>query len=179
MIVCNITTPANFFHVLRKQMKQPFRKPLIIMSPKSLLRHPKVISSISDLTSGHFKETIDDNTVDPKKVKKVILCSGKIYYDLTAEKQNDHIAILRLEQLYPLPIHQLNVLKKKYNKAQWVWAQEEPENMGAWTHILRHLRDWNLTLISRPEGASTATGSSKVHTKSQLELIKKALDNKS
>ncbi len=178
MYVCNITTPANFFHVLRRQVKQNFRKPLIIMSPKSLLRHPSVISTVDELTKEKFKEIIDDTTATPKDIKKVLLCSGKLYYDLMAKKDASHnsIAIIRLEQLYPLSKTQLSSIKKKYtNATEWVWVQEEPENMGAWTHILRHLRDWNLSIIARPEGASPATGSSKIHATYQDEIIKKAL----
>lgn len=178
MYVCNITTPANFFHVLRRQVKQNFRKPLIIMSPKSLLRHPSVISTVDELTKEKFKEIIDDTTTTPKDIKKVLLCSGKLYYDLMAKKDASHnsIAIIRLEQLYPLSKTQLTSIKKKYtNATEWVWVQEEPENMGAWTHMLRHLRDWNLSVIARPEGASPATGSSKIHATYQDKIIKRAL----
>ena len=178
MYVCNVTTPANYFHLLRRQVKQEFRKPLVIMSPKSLLRHPEVISNTTELYTGEFKEIIDDKTKTPLNINKVLLCSGKIYYDLMAEKNKSHdsIAIVRLEQLYPFAQKQMEALKKKYKNAkEWVWVQEEPENMGSWAHILRHLRDWNFQLVSRPEGASPATGSSKVHAKIQSEIVKKAL----
>ena len=178
MYVCNVTTPANYFHLIRRQVKQEFRKPLIVMSPKSLLRHPEVISETKELVTGEFKEIIDDNTTTPDKIKKVILCSGKLYYDIIAKKEKTHntIAVVRLEQLYPFAEKQLNNLKKRYKNAkEWSWVQEEPENMGAWSHILRHLRDWNLTVTARPAGASPATGSSKVHAKIQNELINKAL----
>ena len=178
MYVCNITSPANFFHVIRRQLKNKFRKPLVIMSPKSLLRHPKVISDIKDITTGNFKEIIDDQKSDVKKVTRVLLCTGKIYYDLLEEKEknNPHIAIIRLEQVYPLATKQLEKIRKKYSTAQWYWVQEEPENMGAWGFILQHLRSWNLEVISRPASASPATGSSKIHAQSQKELINKAIN---
>ena len=114
------------------------------MSPKSLLRHPDVISTVDELSKGNFQEIIDDKTTKPDTIQKVILCNGKIYYDLMAkkEKAHDKIAIVRLEQLYPFAEKQLADLKKRYkNASEWTWVQEEPENMGAWSHILRHLRD--------------------------------------
>ena len=181
MYVCNITTPANFFHVLRRQLKNKFRKPLIIMSPKSLLRHPDVMSPVSELTTGAFKEIIDDENAGPKQVKRVLLCTGKIYYDLIKAKKakkakQKDIAIVRLEQLYPCPKKQMDALKKKYKQAQFVWVQEEPENMGAWTFMLSHYRNWDLELVARPSSASPATGSSKIHAKTQEQLIERALE---
>ncbi len=177
MYVCNITTPANYFHVLRRQLKNEFRKPLVIMSPKSLLRHPLVQSATTEFTSGAFQEIIDDASADSKKVNRVLCCSGKVYYDLLQAKQDkqQNIAIVRFEQLYPLSQKQLAAIKSKYAKADFYWVQEEPANMGAWGFILQQLRDWNFQLISRPEGASTATGSSKIHATSQEALIKQAL----
>jgi 2-oxoglutarate dehydrogenase E1 component len=144
MIVANMTTPANFFHLLRRQLNWHFRKPCIVMSPKSLLRHPEVISPIEDFTKGGFKEIIDDDFAEPKNVKRILLCSGKVYFDLLHEqkraKRND-IAIVRVEQLFPFPDKQLAGIRKKYNgKAKVYWVQEEPENMGAWTYILRKYR---------------------------------------
>ncbi|RAP26067.1 2-oxoglutarate dehydrogenase E1 component, partial [Candidatus Marinamargulisbacteria bacterium SCGC AG-343-D04] len=177
MYVCNITSPANFFHVLRRQIKNEFRKPLVVMSPKSLFRHPEVISPIEELTKGRFQEVIDDNDVDKKKVKKVLLCTGKVYFDLKKERDDNKrkdVAIVRLEQLYPAPKKQMAALKSAYKNAKFVWVQEEPENMGAWTFMLMHYRDWNLEVVARLASASPATGSSKVHAKTQIELVKKA-----
>ena len=175
MVVANITSPANMFHVLRRQVKNDYRKPLVIMSPKSLFRHHLVKSSIDELTSGEFQEIIDDKEVTAKSVKRVVLCSGKLYYDLFESRNqtsSKDVALVRIEQLYPLSKPQLDKLKKKYSHVtDWVWAQEEPSNMGAWFYILHHLRDWNLTLKSRPESASPATGSTKAHLKSQQDLI--------
>jgi 2-oxoglutarate dehydrogenase E1 component len=174
MIVANVTTPANFFHLLRRQVHNPYRKPLVVMSPKSLFRHPKVVSQVSELTDGNFQEIII-NSADPKKISKVVLCTGKIYYELEAKREalgKNDVAIIRLEQLYPLPQGQLNEIKKTYSNATaWVWAQEEPSNQGSWAHILRFLPDWNLRLVSRKESASPATGSQKRHEKVQAELI--------
>jgi 2-oxoglutarate dehydrogenase E1 component len=177
LYICNITTSANFFHVLRRQIQNKFRKPLVIMSPKSLLRHPKVSSNVNDLTDNNFSEIIDDKNCDVKNVKKVVLCTGKIYYDLLEEKEKtkSNVAIIRLEQLYPLPIKQLEKLRQKYTTKNWVWVQEEPENMGAWTFMLQQYRSWNLEVIARPASASPATGSSKMHAKSQIELVTKAI----
>ena len=175
MYVVNITTPANLFHALRRQMKNKFRIPLVVMSPKSLLRHPKVISNTSELTNGNFKEIIDEGK---KTAKRVLCCTGKVYYDLLQEVEDNKlkdVAIVRFEQLYPLPQKQLNSLQKKYNKADWYWVQEEPENMGPWAHILRHIPNINWTYVGRSESASPAVGSSKVHAKQQTELVKTAL----
>ncbi|RAP32369.1 2-oxoglutarate dehydrogenase E1 component [Candidatus Marinamargulisbacteria bacterium SCGC AG-410-N11] len=183
MYVVNITTPANFFHVLRRQVKNEFRKPLVVMSPKSLLRHPKVMSSLSELAKSGFQEIIDDTLSNIKQVKKVLLCTGKVYYDLL-DFRDQHkikdIAIIRFEQLYPLSQKQLNALRLKYKHVkQWCWVQEEPENMGAWTYILRALRNWDLDVVARLESASPATGSSKSHDKSLKDLLERAFTKKS
>ncbi|MEK9726659.1 MAG: 2-oxoglutarate dehydrogenase E1 component [Candidatus Margulisiibacteriota bacterium] len=174
MYVVNITSPANFFHALRRQIKNEFRIPMVVMSPKSLLRHPKVVSDVAELEKGEFQEIIDDNVKSPKRV---ICCTGKVYYDLI-EKRDEltrkDVAIVRFEQLYPLPKKQIEKLKKKYAKAEWVWAQEEPENMGPWSHIMRHVPSIDWHYIGRHESASPAVGSSKVHAKQQDELVKKA-----
>jgi 2-oxoglutarate dehydrogenase E1 component len=174
MIVANVTTPANFFHLLRRQVHNVYRKPLVVMSPKSLFRHPKVISPVKDLTEGRFQEILIDSA-DPKKITKVVLCTGKIYYELEKKREElgkKDVAIVRLEQLYPLPQGQLNDLRKTFSNATaWVWAQEEPSNQGSWAHILRFLPDWNLRLVSRKESASPATGSQKRHEKIQAELV--------
>ncbi|HRH67307.1 MAG TPA: 2-oxoglutarate dehydrogenase E1 component, partial [Bacteroidia bacterium] len=178
--VVNCTTPANFFHVLRRQLKRPFRKPLVIFSPKSLLRHPRCISTFHDMASGGFREIIDDSTADPKLVNRVVVCSGKIYYELLERKEKDQVndlALVRMEQLYPLPVQQLQALKVKYKKAtEWIWLQEEPVNMGAWSFLLRTCRDIPFKVIARSESASPATGSHKTHEREQKELLNKVFD---
>ena len=178
IVIANITTPANLFHVLRRQLAWQFRKPLVIMSPKSLLRHPLVVSPLADFTQGEFKEIIDDSFVKAKEVKKVLLCSGKIYYELIERQQTEKrtdVAVVRFEQLYPLPQKQLDDLLKKYKGAQICWVQEEPENMGAWSYILRRLyKTVNIEVVSRNEAASPAVGYLKAHNESQKEIINKA-----
>jgi len=175
--VVNCTTPASFFHVLRRQFARPFKKPLIIFTPKSLLRHPSCVSSIDELSKGGFKEVIDDTSTDPEKINKVVFCSGKIYYDLLEEKEklkNENIALIRIEQLYPLPKKQLNEIIKKYKKTEtWLWVQEEPYNMGAWPYIHLEFKDVPLKLIARPSSGSPATGSNKFHFIRQRKIIEK------
>lgn len=177
IIVVNITTPANFFHVLRRQLKWDFRRPLIVMSPKSLLRHPLVQSNVSELSQGAFKEVLADDYADAKKVKRVLMCSGKVYYDLLEfqqqQKRND-VAIIRLEQLYPFPMHQLQQVLKQFKSPELFWVQEEPLNMGAWFFILNLFNDKGIKPITRKASASPATGFTKVHLKEQKELIEKA-----
>ncbi len=175
-IVCtNITTSANFFHALRRQMAWPFRKPMINFSPKANLRHPGSYSKKEDFVSGKFKELIDDSFVESAEdVQKVIFCSGKIYFDLAERQQKENrkdVAVLRLEQLYPLPTAQLNMLYKKYNKATWFWVQEEPLNMGAASFLQMNLKSINYGVISRQPSAATATGYAKIHAKEQQEII--------
>lgn len=181
IVVTNITTPANFFHALRRQVAWPFRKPMINMSPKSLLRHPSVTSPVSEFTSGSFQEIIDDSDADPAKVKRVLFCSGKIYYDLLEEKlgsKRSDVAIVRLEQLYPLAQDQMNNILKKYKKAKKIWVQEEPENMGAWEYILRILyKKEEIHVVAREEAASPAVGYMKTHNETQKLLVKQAFDN--
>ncbi len=179
MQVMNISTPANLFHAFRRQINRDFRKPLVIMSPKSLLRHPKCVSTTDDFTKNEFQEVIDDSFVDVKKVKKVNICSGKVYYDLFEKQQNDNrkdVAIVRLEQLYPMPEKQIEALFKKYKNAQFTWVQEEPKNMGAWMHLLRY--DWahNFTCITRRSSASPATGYATVHKNEQEAIVAKAFE---
>ncbi|HEY8928887.1 MAG TPA: 2-oxoglutarate dehydrogenase E1 component [Mucilaginibacter sp.] len=181
--VANCTTPANFFHILRRQMLRDFRKPLIIFTPKSLLRSPKCVSTLEDFTKGKFHELIDDNYADAKKVKRVLLCTGKIYYDLLEKQQADKrkdVAIVRVEQLYPTPTIQILKIKAKYEKAtEFIWVQEEPENMGAWPYICRKFHNdkvVNLNVISRHEGSSTATGFAKQHAAQQLHIVSKAFE---
>jgi 2-oxoglutarate dehydrogenase E1 component len=151
------------------------------MSPKSLLRHPEVVSPIRDFTSERFKEIIDDELVDKKKARRVLLCSGKIYYDLLHEqKKGEHtdVAIIRIEQLYPFPQKQLLRLLKNYADAEVVWVQEEPENMGAWYFLFRYMKDQIHWGIYRKPSASPATGFSKIHHEEQEVLIKKAFEKK-
>lgn len=174
MQMVNCTTPANFFHVLRRQLKRDFRKPLVVFTPKSLLRHPSCNSTIEEFTNGKFQEIIDDS-IDASSVKKLVLCSGKLYYELLEERienKRTDVAIVRLEQLYPIAEKQLQKIIKKYDPEHLVWAQEEPENMGAWSHILRNLRHLPFEVIARNESAATASGSSKRSAKRQNEIIK-------
>ena len=183
IIVANITTPANFFHAMRRQVTWEFRKPMVVMSPKSLLRHPLVQSPIEDFTKGNFKEIIDDTYVNAKDVKKLLLCTGKIYYDLLEEQQKSErkdVAIVRLEQLYPFPEKQLNEIFKKYKGATVRWVQEEPVNMGAWGFILKRLyyTGAQIQVIARDEAASPAVGYLKAHNESQKELVKHAFKDK-
>jgi len=183
MQVCNLTTPAQLFHVLRRQIKRDFRLPLIIMSPKSLLRHPKVISSLDELTKGAFQEVLPDTTVDMAKAKRVVFCSGKLYYELADFREKNKItdvAVVRVEQLYPLPSKQItDVLKSAKKLESVVWSQEEPQNMGAWTfisHPLRELIDQaglekvKLEYAGRNRRASPATGTMKRHTQEQQQI---------
>ncbi|NNK20217.1 MAG: 2-oxoglutarate dehydrogenase E1 component, partial [Flavobacteriaceae bacterium] len=165
MYVADVTTPANMFHLLRRQMKSNFRKPLIVFTPKSLLRHPKAVSGIKEMTEGRFREVIDDETVKVEKVKSLVFCTGKFYYDLLAEREElgrDDVALVRVEQLFPLPSEQMKAVIKKYKKADdLVWAQEEPRNMGAWSHLMMHFSDAHkFRVASRRFYASPAAGSS-------------------
>lgn len=176
MQVINPTTPANMFHALRRQMHRDFRTPLIVMTPKSLLRHPMCTSTIKYFTNGGFKEVIDDEFVNAKEVKKVALCTGKIYYELLAKQQADKvkdIAIVRLEQLYPMPQTHLAELFDKYKKAEFYWVQEEPKNMGVWLHLGRY--DWPVKInrISRESSSTPATGFASVHAKEQTDILEK------
>jgi 2-oxoglutarate dehydrogenase E1 component len=183
--VVNCTTPANFFHVLRRQLKRNFRKPLVVFTPKSLLRSPKCVSKLEEFSDGGFNELIDDAQVKATDVKRVLFCSGKIYYDLLEKQQTDKIkdiAIVRLEQLYPLPYDQIEAIRVKYkNAVEHVWVQEEPENMGPWPYISRKFRKSSIDfdLVSRNESSSTATGYAKLHAVQQLHIIAKAFEVKS
>ena len=165
MFVADCTTPANMFHLLRRQLKANYRKPLIVFTPKSLLRHPLAMSSMEELANGSFQELIDDVTVDAKKVKQVVFCTGKFYYDLLAEREQlgkeAEVALVRLEQLFPLPEAQMNAAIAKYSNAtDLVWAQEEPKNMGAWGHLLMHFESiGKFRLASQRVYAAPAAGS--------------------
>ena len=177
MVVTNITTSANLFHALRRQLAWPFRKPMINFSPKANLRHAGSYSRVEEFLTGGFKEVIDDTFVDAGQVKKVLFCSGKIYFDMAERQQKEErqdIAIIRLEQIYPLPFKQLDALQKKYNKATWFWVQEEPLNMGAASFLQMNLKSINFGVVSRQPSASTATGYNKVHVQEQAELIETA-----
>lgn len=178
MQIVNPTTPAQIYHLLRRQMHRDFRTPLIVFSPKSLLRHPEATSSFSELTSGRFQEVIDDKNVNAKDVKRVVLCTGKLYYDLLARQQEEKrkdVAVVRVEQVYPIAQEQLEKIQAKYKNAkEWFWAQEEPENSGWWPFILRKYRFLPLDVISRKESSSPATGYKKQHLQEQKMLVDKA-----
>ncbi len=188
--VVNATTPAQYFHLLRRQMKRTFRKPLVVMTPKSLLRHPLARSPVADMTTGSFREVIDDPRADPQKVRRVILCSGKLYYDFffdakaAKDKQirtpPSDVAIVRLEQLYPFPEEQLRAVLTRYRRTtDWVWAQEEPQNGGAWSFVEPYLRRFEevgeVSYVGRDASASPATASYKIHDREQKELVEAAL----
>jgi 2-oxoglutarate dehydrogenase E1 component len=180
IVVTNITSAANLFHALRRQLTWNFRKPMIVFSPKANLRNPGTYSKVEAFLQGGFKEVLDDEFVqDAAGVKKVLFCTGKIYFEL-AEKQakenRQDIAIVRLEQIYPLAQDQINALHKKYSKATWFWVQEEPQNMGAASFLKMNLHTINFGVISRSASASTATGYAKVHASEQLEVIETAFN---
>jgi len=164
MYIADVTTPANMFHLLRRQMKVDFRKPLIVFTPKSLLRHPRAVSTIEEFANGGFQEVIDDPTAEVAKIKSMVFCTGKFYYDLLAYKEeNDRndVALVRVEQLFPMPIEQMRGIMDKYKNAEdKVWAQEEPRNMGAWGHLTMHFSEAHkLRVASRRFYASPAAGS--------------------
>jgi 2-oxoglutarate dehydrogenase E1 component len=180
--VCNCTTPAQYFHLLRRQVKRSFRKPLIIMTPKSLLRHPQVISALADLSRGEFQEVLDD-PARPTRPRRLILCSGKIFYDLLKARDagaDASAAVVRVEQLYPFPARALSGILERYRSArERIWVQEEPRNRGAWTFMTelasRELPGVALAYVGRDEAASPATGSHKVHAREQEEIVAEAL----
>ena len=178
MQVVYCSTPANIYHVLRRQLKRNFRVPLVIMTPKSLLRHPMCVSTLEDFTNGTFQEVIADNYADTT-ARKVLFCTGKIYYELLEKQQNEQlkdIAVVRVEQLYPLPYKQMNEVMATYANATCYWVQEEPKNMGTWMHILRYDFDRPLQYIGRRSSASPATGLKKVHEKEQQAIIDTAFN---
>lgn len=184
MQVSNFTTPAQYFHALRRQMKRDFRKPLILMTPKSLLRHPLAVSSLKDMEAGtSFQEILDDDKLvgDAKKVNRVIFCSGKVYYDLLQHRTDEklkNVAIVRIEQLYPLHKERLNEVMARYPKAtSIVWCQEEPENMGAWSYIREHLdglTKHGVKYSGRERSSSPAVGSKAIHVQEQEKLVQEA-----
>lgn len=182
MQVCNLTTPAQIFHALRRQIKREFRIPMIVMSPKSLLRHPQAVSSLDDLTKGAFQEVIADSTIEMAKAKKCIFVSGKLYYELADYREKNKIkdvALIRVEQLYPFPETQIKALLKNVKKMDSViWAQEEPKNMGAWSYIVHPLQDLlndmgiecDVEYVGREHRASPATGTTKRHNSEQQKI---------
>lgn len=181
MYIADCSTPANMFHLLRRQMKSNFRKPLIVFTPKSLLRHPKAVSTVDEFATGGFQEVIDDASADVKKTKTLVFCTGKFYYDLLAareEKNRDDVALVRIEQLFPVPAEQMNNITKKYKNADdVVWAQEEPRNMGAWSHFLMHFNGArNFRVASRRFYASPAAGSAVRSKKRHQQIIEYVFD---
>ncbi|WP_353132088.1 2-oxoglutarate dehydrogenase E1 component [Pseudopedobacter sp.] len=181
MQILYCTTPAQLFHAFRRQLKRDIRKPMVNFSPKSLLRHPKCVSSLDDFTKGRFREVIDDAGVKAKDVKRVVICSGKIYYDLLEEREKNKrtdVAFVRLEQIYPTPFEQLNAIREKYKNAEFYWVQEEPENNGPWPFICRVFRKsaFNFEVISRRASSSPATGFAKQHLAEQNEIISKVFN---
>ncbi|MCW5923374.1 MAG: 2-oxoglutarate dehydrogenase E1 component [Saprospiraceae bacterium] len=176
--VANVTSASNFFHLLRRQMVRPFRKPLVVMSPKSTLRAPFNLGNIQELETGNrFRELIDDDSANPKKVKRLLVCTGKVYYDLDKRRQQDKrddVAIVRLEQVYPFPKNQFDAVLKKYNNAELHWVQEEPYNMGAWSYLAINHGHYGWKCTSRRAAASPATGFPKVHEQEQMEIVERA-----
>ena len=180
MTLANCTTPANLYHLLRRQMKRDYRKPLIIFTPKSLLRHPKVMSSVEDLATGEFQEVIDD-TLNPKNVKKLVFCMGKFYYDLLEEREileREDVALVRIEQLFPLHLEKIQKVIDRYpNVENYVWAQEEPRNMGAWSFMLERFDLVKLNVCSRKYYAVPAAGSSTRFKKRHKAVIDSVFNN--
>jgi len=177
MQIVNTTTPAQQFHIIRRQLKRDFRKPLICFTPKKLLRYPTCVSTLKDFTSKSFQELLDDTNADAKNVKRLAFCTGKVYYDLIERREKEganDIAFVRIEQLYPFPQKQVDAIIKKYNKAtEYLWIQEEPENAGAWRHIEHTMKKVDLHYIGRDEAASPATGFSKRHAAENEEIMSK------
>jgi 2-oxoglutarate dehydrogenase E1 component len=183
MQVCNLTTPAQYFHVLRRQVFRPWRKPLVIFTPKSLLRHPQAVSPLEDFTTGEFQRVIPSKNTDPASVKKILLCSGKVYYDLADARKargRSDVAIVRLEQLYPLGDALSRALAPYKDGTPLVWVQEEPRNMGAWSYVEHKLRELapegvRIHYVGRPERASPAEGYPAAHAAEQSRIVQEAL----
>jgi 2-oxoglutarate dehydrogenase E1 component len=177
MQIVNTTTPAQQFHIIRRQLKRDFRKPLVCFTPKKLLRYPTCVSTLKDFTSASFQEVLDDTNADAKNVKRLAFCTGKVYYDLIERREKESandIAFVRVEQLYPFPQKQVDAVIKKYNKAtEYLWIQEEPENAGAWRHIEHTMKKIDLHYVGRDEAASPATGFSKRHAAENEEIMSK------
>ena len=179
MTIANCTTPANFFHLLRRQMKRNFRKPLVVFTPKSLLRHPLAVSSLNDFTDGEFQEVIDDQ-IPTNQVKRLVFCSGKFYYELLAEREKNNrndVALIRIEQLFPLHQDKLSQIIERYqNAVDYVWAQEEPRNMGAWSFMLQRFELKQLKVRSRKYYSVPAAGSSARFKRRQRRVIESVFD---
>jgi 2-oxoglutarate dehydrogenase E1 component len=179
--VADLTTPAQYFHMLRRQVKRDFRKPLVLMTPKSLLRHREATSPVEELTRGHFEEVLDDAQADPARVRRVVMCSGKVYYDLADRRRQtevDSVALVRVEQFYPFPADMLRQVLVRYARAkEYVWAQEESLNMGGWAFMEPRLRalGYSPRYVGRDTSASPATGSRTVHLREQKELVEAAV----
>lgn len=177
MHLVNCTTPANLFHALRKHLYANFRTPLVIFTPKSLLRHPKCVSPLEDFENDTFHEVIDDPDVDIEEVRRVVYCSGKVYYDLLARKEEFNardVALVRIEQLHPFPIEEVNKICRKYtSNLLSLWVQEEPENMGPWRHIQQAMGTIRPEPVTRQPSGSPATGLQRVHLMGQEEIIQK------
>jgi 2-oxoglutarate dehydrogenase E1 component len=186
--VCVPTTPAQIFHLLRRQMLRPFRHPLIVMSPKSLLRHPLATSSLESLTHGGFEPVIDESDpVDPESVTQIVMCTGKVYFDLLQARRTrdlQHVALIRIEQLYPFPRADFDAVVDRYpNATLFVWCQEEPQNQGAWDQVKHRFHDLHngkreLIYTGRPSAAAPATGYHQVHQEEQEKLVDDALNGR-
>jgi len=181
MQICNCTTPANFFHLMRRQVKSEFRKPLVVFTPKKLLRYPKAVSSVNDLAAGRFSEVVDEPGISPKDTDTLVFCSGKVYYEILEEKERlgitGQIAVIRIEQLYPFPHRQVTDILNRYKRAtRLVWCQEEPENMGAWSFIRGVFPGQTPELVSLPASASPATGSPKVHEQRMRNMLSRLFE---
>ena len=171
--VVNTSTPANHFHLLRRQLERPFRKPLVVFSPKMLLRYPAATSTLEEMATGRFQEVIDDASAVKANIDSVVFCSGKFYYEMKEKAQEmgvDNMAFVRIEQLYPLPQKQIEDIIAKYNAKNIIWAQEEPENMGAWTYIAMKLRHIPFIGVCRGSSAAAAEGSKKLHERRLKQL---------
>ena len=184
MQVLQPSTPAQIFHALRRQMIRQFRKPLILMTPKSLLRNKDAVSSLQELADGRFMTVLGDGVVDPKKAKRVVFCSGRVYYDLMTERRTrelDDVALVRLEQLYPFPHKAFETEIKRFpNATNFVWCQDEPQNQGAWFFVQHHIQlalkaPQKLAYAGRPASASPAVGYYDKHYAQQQELVEAAL----
>lgn len=179
IVVCNVTDPGNYFHLLRRQVKWPFRKPLVVFTPKKLLRHPMAVSSMEIMAKSSFQKVVDDprhaGSDESSQVDTVMLCTGKIYYDILegmGEEPASNLAFVRLEQLHPLPFKELEGIVQRYGSdANYVWVQEEPQNMGAWSYMLQHFTRVPLSVISRPMSASPASGSSELYKIRQTVIL--------
>jgi len=174
MQIVNTSTPANHFHLLRRQLKREFRKPLVIFTPKMLLRHPMATSKMESLAKGGFQEVIDDVNIQSKNIDTVVLCTGKFYYEMKIKAKElgvENMVFIRIEQLYPWPQKQVDKVLSKYQAKHIIWAQEEPENMGAWQYVAMQNRKLAITGVSRPASAASAEGSKKLHEKRLAKLF--------